>query len=86
MRVAALLLAASSFLLPAPAAAQITIKMATMVPANSSWALILKEMAAEWKRVSGGKVELRALPRRHARRRPATSSATCAPARSTARC
>ncbi len=45
-------------LVPVPAGAQITVKMATMVPDNSAWALILKQMAAQWTKVSGGKVKL----------------------------
>jgi hypothetical protein len=57
--VVALVLAAFVVLPAAPASAQITIRMATMMPANSAWARILKEMAAEWNRASGGKVELR---------------------------
>jgi len=43
----------------APASAQtITIKMATMVPEGSSWHLVLKEVAAEWKRISNGRVNV----------------------------
>ena len=43
-----------------PAAAQpVTIKMATLVPDGSSWYLILKEMAEEWKTASGGQVNVR---------------------------
>jgi TRAP-type C4-dicarboxylate transport system substrate-binding protein len=56
---AALILAACALLVPAPAAAQVTIRMAAMMPANSAWALVLKEMAADWSKVSGGKVTLR---------------------------
>ena len=59
-RVAAVLvLLATAFLLPARAHAQVTIKMATMVPDNSSWALILKQMAADWAKVSGDRVKVR---------------------------
>jgi TRAP-type C4-dicarboxylate transport system substrate-binding protein len=59
-RVAAgLVLFAVVVLLPARAHAQITVKMATMVPDNSSWALILKQMAAEWSKVSGDRVKVR---------------------------
>jgi TRAP-type transport system periplasmic protein len=42
----------------APASAQINVKMATMVPDNSAWSLILKQMAAQWAKASGGKVKL----------------------------
>jgi len=38
--------------------AQITVKMATMVPEGSSWHLILKEAADKWKKVSNGRVSL----------------------------
>lgn len=37
----------------------VTIKMATLVPDGSSWHLILKEMAEEWKAASGGQVTVR---------------------------
>ena len=57
-RVAAALVLAA-LLLPARADAQVTIKMATMVPDNSSWALILKQMAAEWAKLSGDRVKVR---------------------------
>ena len=50
--------AAVALLAPVQARAQVTVKMATMVPDNSSWALILKQMAAEWTKLSGGKVKL----------------------------
>ena len=58
-RIAVLAVSACVSLVPTPAAAQVTIKMATMVPPNSAWGVILKEMAADWNRVSGGKVTLR---------------------------
>jgi TRAP-type C4-dicarboxylate transport system substrate-binding protein len=59
-RVAAgLALLALAVLAPASAQAQITVKMATMVPDNSSWALILKQMAAEWAKLSGDRVKIR---------------------------
>jgi TRAP-type C4-dicarboxylate transport system substrate-binding protein len=40
-----------------PAAAQ-RVKMATLVPEGSSWHNILKEMAAQWKELSGGRVQV----------------------------
>lgn len=40
------------------AEAQITVKMATLVPEGSSWHLILKEAAEKWKKVSNGQVNL----------------------------
>ncbi|MEI6668733.1 MAG: TRAP transporter substrate-binding protein DctP [Acidobacteriota bacterium] len=44
---------------PADAAAQtITIKMATLVPENSSWYLVLKDVADKWGKISGGKVKV----------------------------
>jgi TRAP-type transport system periplasmic protein len=54
----AFFLAAFMVTAPAPAAAQVTVKMATMVPDNSAWALILKQMAAQWTKASNGKVKL----------------------------
>jgi TRAP-type transport system periplasmic protein len=43
----------------APAAAQtITVKMATMVPEGTSWHLVLKEVADQWKKISNGRVNL----------------------------
>ncbi len=51
-------------LTPLAAAAQpvIRIKLATMVPAGSTWHELLKQMAEEWKQVSGGKVRLVIFP------------------------
>jgi TRAP-type C4-dicarboxylate transport system substrate-binding protein len=37
----------------------IVVKMATLVPENSSWHLILKQTAADWQKLSGGKVVVR---------------------------
>ena len=45
-------------LAPAPAGAQLTVKMATLVPDGTSWHLVLKEVAAEWSKISGGKVKV----------------------------
>ena len=43
-----------------PARAQgVVVKMATLVPDGSAWHGIMKEMAEEWKTVSGGSVTLR---------------------------
>jgi TRAP-type C4-dicarboxylate transport system substrate-binding protein len=48
---------------PAPAAAQTTlVKMATLVPDGTSWHLVLKEVAAEWGKISGGKVKVNLYP------------------------
>ena len=44
--------------LAASADAQITVKLATLVPEGSSWNLILKEAADKWKKVSNGRVTL----------------------------
>jgi TRAP-type C4-dicarboxylate transport system substrate-binding protein len=41
---------------PATQAQTIKVKMATLVPDGSSWHLVLKETADEWKRISGGRV------------------------------
>ena len=44
----------------APAAAHnVVVKMATLVPEGSSWQLILKQMAEQWKKASGGQVSVR---------------------------
>jgi TRAP-type C4-dicarboxylate transport system substrate-binding protein len=46
---------------PAAASAQpkpIEIKMATLVPKNTSWFLVLKEVAAKWDKISGGRVKV----------------------------
>ena len=45
-------------LLALPAAAQVTLKMATLVPENSSWYRTLQEMGEAWSRGSGGRVRL----------------------------
>ena len=47
--VAALVFVAATCLIPAAASAQpLTIKMATLVPTNSAWFLVLKEVADKW--------------------------------------
>jgi TRAP-type transport system periplasmic protein len=46
-------------LAPATASAQvINIKMATLVPTNSSWFLVLKEVADKWNKLSNGRVKV----------------------------
>ena len=53
-------LAAVVTLWSVPARAQgVVVKMATLVPDGSAWHGIMKEMAEEWKTVSGGGVTLR---------------------------
>ena len=47
---------------PAPAGAQIVVKMATLVPDGTSWHLVLKEVAADWAKASGGKVKVNLYP------------------------
>ncbi len=42
--------------------ATVTVKMATLVPENSSWFLVLKDVAAEWHTLSGGKVRVLLYP------------------------
>lgn len=57
--VAALAVVAAVCVFPAPAAAQtVTIKMATLVPTNSSWFLVLKEVADKWNKLSNGRVRV----------------------------
>lgn len=60
----ALIAAALVNLAPARAEAQpvIKVKLATMVPAGSTWHELLKQMGEEWKQVSGGKVRLVIFP------------------------
>jgi TRAP-type C4-dicarboxylate transport system substrate-binding protein len=43
---------------PLNAQAQILVKMATLVPTNSSWELILKQTAVKWLKLSGGRVKV----------------------------
>jgi TRAP-type C4-dicarboxylate transport system substrate-binding protein len=47
---------------PAEAQAPIIIRMATLVPDGSSWHLILKETADQWRQASGGRVTVRLFP------------------------
>jgi TRAP-type C4-dicarboxylate transport system substrate-binding protein len=42
----------------APAQQPLTIKLATSVPVNSSWFLVLKEVADKWSKLSSGKVRV----------------------------
>ena len=57
--VAALALVAAVCVFPSPAGAQtVTIKMATLVPTNSSWFLVLKEVADKWNKLSNGRVRV----------------------------
>ena len=52
--------AVASAALALPGEAQpVLVKLATLVPENSSWHLILKETAEKWRTASGGKVTLR---------------------------
>ena len=44
------------------AQAPITVKMATLVPENSSWFLVLKEVGDKWNKISGGKVRVLLYP------------------------
>jgi len=57
-----LLLAALVAALAPAAQAQVTIKLATLAPAGSSWHEILKEMGQRWEAASGGQVKLRVYP------------------------
>jgi TRAP-type transport system periplasmic protein len=57
--VVALTVVATTYLAPATASAQtVTIKMATSVPTNSSWFLVLKEVADKWSKLSNGRVKV----------------------------
>jgi TRAP-type C4-dicarboxylate transport system substrate-binding protein len=52
----------TGFARPAPGQATVTVKMATLVPENSSWFLVLKEVANDWGRISNGKVRVLLYP------------------------
>jgi TRAP-type C4-dicarboxylate transport system substrate-binding protein len=54
----AVVLLATTGLFVTPAHAQVTIKIATLVPDGSSWHLILKEAADKWKKTSNGRVNV----------------------------
>jgi TRAP-type C4-dicarboxylate transport system substrate-binding protein len=56
--VIALMVVFAAWLAPPSALAQVTVKMATLVPKESSWGLILQECAAKWNKLSGGKVRV----------------------------
>ena len=57
--VVACVFCAALCLVPPPSTAQVvTIKMATLVPTNSSWFLVLKEVANKWNTLSGGRVRV----------------------------
>ncbi len=51
-----------SFLLSATLSAQTIIRLGTLVPKGSRWHEILLNMGEEWKKASGGKVELKIYP------------------------
>jgi TRAP-type C4-dicarboxylate transport system substrate-binding protein len=54
---------ALGLLAPSSAHAQtVRVKMATLVPDGSSWHLVLKETADDWKRLSGGRVTVTLFP------------------------
>ena len=52
----------TGFALPAQGQATVTVKMATLVPENSSWFLVLKEVANDWGKISNGKVRVLLYP------------------------
>jgi len=52
----------TSVALPAHGQATVTVKMATLVPENSSWFLVLKEVASDWGKISNGKVRVLLYP------------------------
>ena len=53
----------SSFSSPFPSPAQTTIiRLGTLVPKGSRWHEILLNMGEEWKKASGGKIELKIYP------------------------
>jgi TRAP-type C4-dicarboxylate transport system substrate-binding protein len=50
------------FPLPSARAQSVRVKMATLVPDGSSWHLVLKQTAEDWKRISGGRVTVTIFP------------------------
>jgi TRAP-type C4-dicarboxylate transport system substrate-binding protein len=55
----AIAIGAAALFLPSAVCAQtVTIKMATSVPTNSSWFLVLKEVADKWAKLSNGRVKV----------------------------
>ncbi len=52
----------AGFAHPIGAQAPVTVKMATLVPENSAWFLVLKEVADQWGKLSGGKVRVLLYP------------------------
>ena len=56
-----ILLAALAVALAGPLAAQ-TIKLGSLAPEGSPWDSTLKQMGAEWSRLSGGRIQLRIYP------------------------
>ena len=53
------LAAALAALLPSLAAAQVTIKLATLAPQGSTWHELLRELGQRWEQASNGQVKLR---------------------------
>jgi TRAP-type transport system periplasmic protein len=57
--IAAVAVLAVTCLMPSAASAQaVTIKIATLVPTNSSWFLVLKQVADQWSKLSNGRVKV----------------------------
>ncbi len=63
MKLPRLVLAATAALIASilPASAQL-VKFGTLAPEGSPWYSVAREMAAEWKKISGGKVDVRIYP------------------------
>ncbi len=57
-QVSAVILISVALLLPAPAPGQ-TIKLATLAPVGSPWHAIVRDMAADWTKVTNGKFQVR---------------------------
>ena len=62
MRAVALLLLAALGLAPAGADGAVVIKLGTVAPEGSPWHDALRDLAADWQRISGGEVALRIYP------------------------
>ena len=61
-RSALVLALASALAVPVVARAPITIRLATVVPAGSSWDKALRDMGAEWDTKTSGRVKLTVYP------------------------
>lgn len=62
LRLLALSIALAVWATPTTARAATAVKLATLVPERSVWGNVLRQMGDQWKRVTGGRVEMRIYP------------------------